>query len=131
MFQGMTAYYLSHATFPLKPGHTALIHAAAGGTGRLLVQLAAMAGARVIATAGTPAKADIAREAGAHDVILYDQQDWVAEVKKLTGGAGVDVVYDSVGRATFMKGLDCLSPAGCWSASASRAAPLRRSTFCC
>ncbi|MBV8845875.1 MAG: quinone oxidoreductase [Bryobacterales bacterium] len=112
MLQGMTAYYLSHATFPLKSGHTALVHAAAGGTGRLLAQMAAMAGARVIATAGTPAKADIAREAGAHDVILYDQQDWVAEVKKLTGGDGVDVVYDSVGRATFMKGLDCLKPCG-------------------
>jgi NADPH2:quinone reductase len=112
MLQGMTAYYLTHATFPLKAGQTALVHAAAGGTGRLLVQIAAMIGARVIATAGTPAKADIAREAGAHEVILYDQQDLVAEVKKLTGGAGVDVVYDSVGRATFMKGLDCLKPCG-------------------
>ena len=112
MLQGMTAYYLSHATFPLKAGHSALIHAAAGGTGALLVQMAKMAGARVIATAGTPDKAEIARQAGADEVILYDQADWVAEVKKATGGAGVDVVYDSVGRATFLKGLDCLKPCG-------------------
>ena len=112
MLQGMTAHYLSHSTFPLKKGHTCLIHAAAGGTGRLLVQMAVMAGARVIATAGTAAKADLARQAGASDVILYDQQDWAAEVKALTGGAGVDVIYDSVGQATFMKGLDCLKPLG-------------------
>ena len=84
MLQGMTAHYLSHSTFPLKSGHTALIHAAAGGTGRLLVQMAAMLGARVIGTAGTPAKAELAREAGASDAILYDQVDWVAEVKQLT-----------------------------------------------
>lgn len=112
MLQGMTAHYLSHTTFPLKSGHTALVHAAAGGTGRLLVQMAAMLGARVIGTAGTPAKAALAREAGASDMILYDQQDWVAEVKRLTGGKGVDVVYDSVGQATFLKGLDCLKPRG-------------------
>jgi NADPH2:quinone reductase len=113
MLQGMTAHYLTHSTFPLKNGHTALIHAAAGGTGRLLVQIAVMLGARVIGTAGTPAKAELAREAGASDAILYredDQVDWVAEVKKLTGG--VDVVYDSVGQATFLKGLDCLKPRG-------------------
>ena len=112
MLQGMTAHYLSHSTFPLKTGHTALIHAAAGGTGRLLVQVAAMLGARAIGTVGTPAKAELAREAGASEAILYDEQDWVAEVKKLTGGAGVDVVYDSVGQATFLKGLDCLKPRG-------------------
>jgi NADPH:quinone reductase len=112
MLQGMTAYYLTHSTFPLKPGHTALIHAAAGGTGGLLVQMAKMAGARVIGTAGSPEKAEIARKAGADHVILYDREDWVAEVKKATGGAGVDVVYDSVGRATFLKGLDCLRPCG-------------------
>jgi NADPH2:quinone reductase len=113
MLQGMTAYYLTHSTFPLKPGHTALIHAAAGGTGRLLVQMAVMSGARVIATAGTEAKAALAREAGASDVILYEQQpEWPAEVKRLTGGAGVDVIYDSVGQATFLKGLDCLKPCG-------------------
>ena len=112
MLQGMTAHYLTHSTFPLRPGHTALVHAAAGGTGRLLVQIAAMLGARVIGTVGTAAKAELARQAGAGDTILYDQQDWVAEVKRLTGGAGVDVVYDSVGRATFLKGFDCLKPRG-------------------
>jgi len=112
MLQGMTAHYLSHSTFPLKSGHTALVHAAAGGTGRLLVQIATMLGARVIGTAGTPPKAALAREAGASDALLYDQVDWVAEVKRLTGGAGVDVVYDSVGQATFLKGLDCLKPRG-------------------
>jgi NADPH2:quinone reductase len=112
MLQGMTAHYLSHSTFPLKTGHTALIHAAAGGTGRLLVQIAVVLGARAIGTVGTPAKAQLAREAGASDAILYDSQDWVAEVKRLTGAAGVDVVYDSVGQATFLKGLDCLKPRG-------------------
>lgn len=113
MLQGMTAYYLTHSTFPLKAGQTALIHAAAGGTGRLLVQMAVMRGARVIATAGTEAKAALAREAGASQVILYEQKpDWPAEVKRLTDGAGVDVIYDSVGVATFMKGLDCLKPCG-------------------
>ena len=112
MLQGMTAHYLSHSTFPLKTGHTALVHAAVGGTGRLLVQIATMLGARVIGTAGTPAKAAIAREAGASETVLYDQEDWVSEVKRLTGGGGVDVVYDSVGQATFLKGLDCLKPRG-------------------
>jgi NADPH2:quinone reductase len=112
MLQGMTAHYLTHSTFPLKAGHTALVHAAAGGTGRLLVRIATMLGARVIGTAGTPEKAELARAAGAGDAILYEQQDWVAEVKRLTGGAGVDVVYDSVGKATFLKGLDCLKPRG-------------------
>jgi NADPH2:quinone reductase len=112
MLQGMTAYYLTHSTFVLKPGHTALIHAAAGGTGRLLVQMAVMQGARVIATAGTEAKAALAREAGASDVLLYDDPEWPAEVRRLTGGAGVDVVYDSVGQVTFTKGLDCLKVCG-------------------
>jgi NADPH2:quinone reductase len=112
MLQGMTAYYLVHETFPLRPGHTALIHAAAGGTGGLLVQMAKMTGARVIATAGSPEKAAVARQAGADEVVVYEQQDWVREVKSLTGEAGVDVVYDSVGRATVLKGLDCLKPCG-------------------
>jgi NADPH2:quinone reductase len=112
MLQGMTAHYLTHSTFPIQKGQTALVHAAAGGTGRLLVQIAAMLGARVIGTVGTPAKAALAREAGASDAILYDQQDWVAEVKRLTGGAGVDVVYDSVGQATYLKGFECLKPRG-------------------
>ena len=112
MLQGMTAHYLTHSTFPLQKGHTALVHAAAGGTGRLLVQMAAMRGARVIGTVGTPAKAALARADGASETILYDQQDWVAEVKRLTGGVGVDVVYDSVGRATYWKGFECLKPRG-------------------
>ena len=112
MLQGMTAHYLTHSTFVLRPGHTALVHAAAGGTGSLVVQMATMLGARVIATAGSEAKAQQARDAGASDVILYDEQDWVAGVKALTGGAGVDVIYDSVGQATFLKGLDCLKARG-------------------
>ena len=112
MLQGLTAHYLTHSTFPLKKGQTALVHAAAGGTGRLVVQIAAMLGARVIATVGTEAKAQLAREAGASDAILYDQQDWVAEVKRVTGGAGVDVVYDSVGKATYLKGFECLKTRG-------------------
>jgi NADPH2:quinone reductase len=112
MLQGMTAHYLTHSTFPLKAGHTALVHAGAGGTGRLIVQMAVMLGARVIATVGTEAKAALAREAGASDAILYGEKDWVDEVKKLTGGAGVDVVYDSVGQATFTSGLDCLKMRG-------------------
>ena len=110
MLQGMTAHYLSHSTFPLRSGHTALIHAAAGGTGRLLVQIAAMLGARPIGTVGTTAKAELALSAGASEAILYDQTDWVSEVKRLSGG--VDVVYDSIGQATFLKGLDCLKPRG-------------------
>jgi NADPH2:quinone reductase len=112
MLQGMTAHYLTHSTFPLKSGYTALVHAAAGGTGRLLVQIAAMLGTRVLATVGTPAKAELARTAGASDTILYEERDWVSEVKQLTGGEGVDVVYDSVGKATFLKGFDCLKPRG-------------------
>jgi NADPH2:quinone reductase len=113
LLQGMTAHYLTHSTFPVKPGDTVLIHAAAGGTGRLLVQMAVMRGARVIATAGTEAKAALAHEAGASEVIVYEQQpDWPAEVKRLSGGVGVDVVYDSVGQATCVKGLDCLRPCG-------------------
>jgi NADPH2:quinone reductase len=108
----MTAHYLCHSTFPLKAGHTALVHAAAGGTGRLLVQMASMLGARVIATVGTEAKAQLAREAGASDAVLYGETDWVEDVKRLTGGEGVDVVYDSVGQATFTKGLDCLKMRG-------------------
>jgi NADPH:quinone reductase len=110
MLQGMTAHYLSHSTFPLKAGHTALIHAAAGGTGRLLVQMAVMLGARAIATVGTEAKAQLARAAGASEAILYNEQDWVEAVKRLTDG--VDVVYDAVGQATFTKGLDCLKMRG-------------------
>ena len=112
MVQGMTAHYLVFSTFPLAARHTALIHAAAGGTGRLLVQIAKRTGARVIATAGTAEKADLARSAGADEVIIYTQTDFGPEVKRLTDGAGVDVVYDSVGKSTFSTGLDCLKPRG-------------------
>lgn len=112
MVQGMTAHYLAFITFPLGSQHTALIHAAAGGTGRLLVQVAKRTGARVIATAGTAEKAELARSAGADAVIIYTQENFVGEVKRLTGGAGVDVVYDSVGQSTFAGGLDCLKPRG-------------------
>lgn len=110
--QGMTAHYLTHSTFPLRPGHTALVHAAAGGAGLLLTQVARRRGATVFGTVGSETKAEIARAAGASEVIVYTSQDFEAEVKRLTGGAGVDVVYDSVGAATFDKSLDCLKPRG-------------------
>jgi NADPH2:quinone reductase len=112
MLQGMTAHYLSHDTYPLKRGETALVHAAAGGVGLLLVQMAHNIGARVIATVSTEEKAELARGAGAHDVILYSKSDFEAETKRLTGGKGVDVVYDSVGQTTFDKGLNVLRPRG-------------------
>jgi len=112
MLQGMTAHYLSHDTHPLKRGETALVHAAAGGVGLLLVQMAHNIGARVIATVSTDEKAKLAREAGADEVILYTQVDFEAETKRLTGGKGVDVVYDSVGKTTFDKGLNVLKPRG-------------------
>jgi NADPH2:quinone reductase len=112
MLQGMTAHYLSHDTYPLKKGQTALIHAAAGGVGLLLVQMAHNVGARVIGTASTEEKAKLAHEAGADEVILYSQSDFEAETKRLTEGKGVDVVYDSVGKTTFEKGLNVLRPRG-------------------
>ena len=112
MLQGMTAHYLSHDTYPLKRGEVALVHAAAGGVGLLLVQMAHHIGARVIATVSTEEKARLAREAGADEVILYTQSDFEAETKRLTGGKGVDVVYDSVGKTTFEKGLNVLRPRG-------------------
>ena len=112
MLQGLTAHYLTHSTFPLKPGHTALVHAAAGGVGQAITQVARLCGARVIATVGTEAKAQIARAAGAEHVIIYTQQDFESEVKRLTDGRGVDVVYDSVGRDTFDKSLNCLRARG-------------------
>ncbi|MGH9661931.1 MAG: zinc-binding dehydrogenase, partial [Bryobacteraceae bacterium] len=105
-------HYLTHSTFPLQPGHTALVHAAAGGAGLLLVQMAKARGARVIGTVSTEAKAMRARDAGAHETILYTRQDFEAEVKRLTDGRGVDVVYDSVGATTFAKSLNCLRPRG-------------------
>jgi len=112
MLQGMTAHYLAHDTYPLKRGEAALVHAAAGGVGLLLVQMAHHIGARVIATVSTDEKAKLARGAGADDVILYTQADFEAETKRLTGGKGVDVVYDSVGKTTFEKGLNILRPRG-------------------
>lgn len=112
MLQGMTAHYLTHSTFPLQPGHTALIHAAAGGVGHLLVQMAKRRGARVIGTVSTEEKARLAREAGADEVILYIQVDFEEEVRRLTGGQGVDVVYESVGKATFDRSLNCLKRRG-------------------
>src|SRR5450631_3587728 len=112
MLQGMTAHYLSHDTFPLKSGQTALVHAAAGGVGLLLTQMAHNLGARVIATVSTDEKAKLAREAGADEVILYTQSDFEAETKRLTGNKGVDVVYDSVGKTTFEKGLNVLRSRG-------------------
>jgi NADPH2:quinone reductase len=112
MLQGMTAHYLSHDTFPLKKGEIALVHAAAGGVGLLLVQMARGIGVRVIATVSTEEKAKLASEAGADETILYTQADFEAETKRLTGGKGVDVVYDSVGKTTFDKGLNILRPRG-------------------
>jgi NADPH2:quinone reductase len=112
MVQGMTAHYLTFSTYPLKAGETALVHAAGGGTGQLLVQIAKLRGARVIGTVSTEEKAMLAREAGADEVILYTQVDFEAEVKRLTHNAGVDVVYDSVGRDTFDKSLNCLRRRG-------------------
>ena len=112
MLQGMTAHYLTHSTFALKSGHTCLVHAAAGGAGGLVVQMAKMLSARVFGTVSTEEKARIAREAGADETILYTQHDFEAEVKRFTGGRGVDVVYDSVGQTTFAKSLDSLRPRG-------------------
>jgi len=112
MLQGMTAHYLTHSTFVLKAGQTCLVHAAAGGAGRLIVQMAKMLGARVLGTTSTEAKAALAREAGIDEVIFYTKQDFEAEVKRLTEGKGVDVVYDSVGAPTYMQGLNCLRPRG-------------------
>ena len=112
MLQGMTAHYLTHSTYALKSGDTCLVHAAAGGAGGLIVQMAKMLGARVFGTVSTEEKAAIAREHGADEAILYVQQDFEAEVKRLTNGRGVDVVYDSVGKTTFDKSLNSLRPRG-------------------
>ena len=112
MLQGMTAHYLTRSTYPLKKGDTALVHAAAGGMGLLLTQMAKMFGATVIGTVSTEEKAALAKQAGADHVILYSKQDFEAEVKRITGGRGVDVIYDGVGATTFDKGLNCLRPRG-------------------
>ena len=112
MLQGMTAHYLATSTWTLSPGHTCLVHAAAGGVGLLLCQIAKMRGARVIGTTSTEEKAALAREAGADEVILYTRQDFEEETKRLTGFRGVHVIYDSVGKTTFLKGFNCLVPRG-------------------
>ena len=112
MLQGMTAHYLLNGSYKLASGETALIHAAAGGVGLLLVQMAKRIGARVIATAGTEEKAQLAREAGADECIVYTQADFEAETQRLTDGKGVHVVYDGVGKATFDKDLEVLRPRG-------------------
>ena len=112
MLQGMTAHYLATSTYPLHDGEWCVVHAAAGGVGLLLVQIAKLRGAHVIATAGSKEKAQLARDAGADEVILYTEQDFVAETKRIMGGRGVNVIYDSVGRTTFLPGLDLLVPRG-------------------
>ncbi len=112
MLQGMTAHYLSHSTYPLESGQTALVHAAAGGVGLLLVQMAKMRGAQVVGTVSTQAKAELADQAGADHVVLYTKKDFESEVHRFTEDAGVDVVYDSVGKETFEKSLNCLKPRG-------------------
>jgi NADPH2:quinone reductase len=113
MLQGTTAHYLTHSTFALKAGDTALVHAAAGGAGLLITQVARLRGATVYGTVGSEAKAALAREAGAAATIDYTREDFEAEIKRLTNGRGVDVVYDSVGKDTFDKSLNCLRPRGC------------------
>jgi NADPH:quinone reductase len=112
MLQGMTAHYLTQTTYPIKSGDSVLLHAAAGGVGLLAIQMAKKSGARVIATVSTEDKARLVRETGADEVILYTQKDFEAEVKSLTGGKGVQVVYDSVGKTTFEKSVNCLAPRG-------------------
>ena len=112
MLQGMTAQYLACSTYPLKPGDACLVHSGAGGVGLLLTQVAKMRGARVITTVSTDEKAALSRAAGADEVVLYTTQDFVAEVKRMTDGRGVQVVYDSVGRTTFDGSLACLAPRG-------------------
>lgn len=112
MLQGLTAHYLTRATYPLKKGETVLVHAAAGGVGLLLIQIIKRLGGTVFGTVSTEEKARLVREAGADEVILYTRSDFAAEVKRLTGGRGLDVVYDSVGQSTFEKSLDCLKPRG-------------------
>lgn len=112
LLQGMTAHYLAYATYRLAPGDTCLVHAAAGGVGLLLCQIASRIGARVIGTVSTENKATLARRAGAQEVILYTKADFLTEVRRLTGGSGVQVVYDSVGRTTFLRSLDCLAHRG-------------------
>ena len=130
--QGMTAHYLVHDTFKLEQRHTALIHAGAGGVGRLLIQMAKRAGARVLTTVGSDAKAAVAADVGADEVIVYSRADFLTEVKRLTDGVGVDVVYDGVGKDTFERSLDCLRPRGLltlFGAASGPVAPLNLQTL--
>jgi NADPH:quinone reductase len=132
MLQGMTAHYLTHSTFPLKEGDSCLVHAAAGGAGLLIVQMAKALGARVIGTVSTEAKVQLARHHGADEVIRYTEQDFEQEVKRFTQGRGVDVVYDSVGKTTFDKSLNCLRPRGVlvlFGASSGAVAPVDPQTL--
>jgi NADPH:quinone reductase len=112
MLQGITAHYLTRSTYPLKPGDSCLIHAGAGGVGLLLTQIAKLLGARVITTVSTPEKAALSREAGADRVVLYTEQDFEAAAKEFSGGKGLQVVYDSVGKTTYAKSINCLAPRG-------------------
>jgi NADPH:quinone reductase len=112
ILQGMTAHYLAHSTYPIQPGDEVLIHAGAGGTGLLLIQMAKSRGARVFTTVSTEEKTALARAAGADEIILYTQEDFVAKIKALTDGRGLPVVYDSVGKSTFEQSLQCLQPRG-------------------
>ena len=133
LFQGLTAHYLATSTFPLVPGTTCLVHSAAGGCGILLCQIAKIRGAEVIGAVSTPAKADIAREAGANHVVVYAAEDFAEAVKRITRGRGVDVVYDAVGLDTYIRSMDLLRPRGTLGSMARRAGWCRRSTRanCC
>ena len=124
LLQGMTAHFLAHSAYPLKPGDSALIHAGAGGTGLLLIQMAKRAGAYVFATVSTDEKAGLAREAGADRAIIYTREDFEEEIKQATDGRGVQVVYDSVGKNTFNKGLSCLARRGCLAVYGASSGPV-------
>jgi NADPH2:quinone reductase len=124
MLKGLTAHYLVRWTHAIQPGETILCHAAAGGVGQILTQWARSLGATVIGTVGSPAKAEIARECGCHHVINYAEQDFVAEVRRITGGRGVDVVYDGVGKDTYPGSLDCLRPLGLWALFGQASGPV-------
>ncbi len=124
MLQGMTGHYLTRSTFRLRAGQTCLVHAAAGGAGLLIVQLAKIVGATVIGTCSTSDKAKLVTEHGADHVIIYTEQDFVTEVKRITGNAGLDVVYDSVGKSTFEKSLECLKPRGLMASFGQSSGPI-------
>jgi NADPH2:quinone reductase len=132
ILQGMTAHYLTHSSYPIQPGDSVLVHAAAGGAGLLVVQMAKRRGARVFGTVSTEEKAELARAAGADEVILYTQSDFEAEIKRLTDGRGLNAVYDSVGKTTFDQSLNCLRPRGymvLFGQSSGAVAPLNPQTL--